>query len=71
MLLAAHALGYAAKWSTGRNAYDPLIKTGLGVAAADHLLGFLYVGSLAAPQEPSPRPDLAGIVHQWTAPVAS
>jgi len=65
ILLAAHAMGYAGKWSTGKNAYMPEIKAGLGVGPDDHVIGFLYIGSLGAPQEPSPRPDLADIVSEW------
>jgi nitroreductase len=68
ILLAAHAMGYAGKWSTGRNAYMPAIKRGLGIAADDHVIGFLYIGSLAMPQEASPRPDLAEVVREWEAP---
>jgi nitroreductase len=68
ILLAAHAMGYAGKWSTGRNAYMPAIKAGLGIPAEDHVLGFLYIGSLAVPQEPSERPDLADIVREWQVP---
>ncbi len=65
ILLAAHAMGFAGKWSTGKNAYDPIIKTGLGVAADDHIIGFLYIGSYAAPQQPSPRPDLSEVTRLW------
>lgn len=65
MLIAAHAMGFAGKWSTGRNAYDPKIKDGLGLAPADHVVGYLYLGSYAAPQEPSPRPAPDGLVQHW------
>lgn len=71
ILLAAHAMGYAGKWSTGRNAYMPEIKAGLGVGPQDHVIGFLYIGSLGALQEPSPRPDLSDIVSEWRAPVSA
>ena len=65
ILLAAHAMGYAGKWSTGKNAYMDPIKAGLGLAPEDHVIGFLYIGSLGSPQEESPRPDLADIVSEW------
>jgi nitroreductase len=71
ILLAAHALGFAAKWSTGRNAYDPIVKAGLGLGPDEHVLGFLHIGAYARPQEPSPRPDLADLVTTWTGPAAS
>jgi nitroreductase len=68
ILLAAHAMGFAGKWSTGRNAYDATIKAGLGIGEDDHVVGFLYIGSYGAPQEPSPRPELAEVTREWTGP---
>src|SRR5262245_21423546 len=44
ILLALHALGYAAAWKTGEAAYDPEVKKALGFAAEDHLVGFIYTG---------------------------
>jgi nitroreductase len=65
MLVAAHALGFGGKWSTGKNAYDSVIREALGVAPRDHILGFLYFGSIGAQQSTSPRPDLDSIVTSW------
>ena len=66
MLLAAHALGFAAKWATGKQAYDPGVKAGLGLADDDRILGFLYLGSYAADHEAlPPRPGLDGVVGEW------
>jgi nitroreductase len=44
VLLALHAQGHAAAWKTGEAAYDPEVKKALGLAADDHLVGFVYVG---------------------------
>jgi nitroreductase len=44
MLLALHAQGFAAAWKTGEAAYDPAVKRALGLAADDHLVGFVYTG---------------------------
>ena len=44
ILLALHALGYAAAWKTGEAAYDTEVKKALGLAADDHLVGFVYTG---------------------------
>ena len=44
LLLALHAQGYAAAWKTGEGAYDAAVKQGLGLAADDHVIGFVYVG---------------------------
>ena len=70
MLLAAHALGFAAKWSTGRQAYDGIVKEGLGLGADDRIMGFLYLGSYATGHEAPPRPSLDGVVSEWP-PAAS
>lgn len=65
MLLAAHALGFAAKWATGRQAYDAGVKAGLGLAENDLIVGFLYVGSYAAEHPAPARPGLDGVVTSW------
>ena len=65
MLLAAHALGFAAKWATGKQAYDPGVKAGLGLADGDRLIGFLYLGSYATEHVLPPRPGLDGVVAEW------
>jgi nitroreductase len=44
ILLALHALGFASAWKTGEAAYDPEVKRALGLAADDHLVGFVYTG---------------------------
>jgi nitroreductase len=44
ILLALHALGYVAAWKTGEAAYDTDVKTSLGLAADDHIVGFVYTG---------------------------
>jgi nitroreductase len=47
MFLAAHALGYGAMWKTGAVAYDRNAKELLGLAAEDHIVGLLYLGTTA------------------------
>ena len=44
ILLALHALGYVAAWKTGEAAYDTEVKKSLGMAADDHIVGFIYTG---------------------------
>jgi nitroreductase len=46
--LAAHAMGYGCLWRTGAVAYDRVVKAGLGVPDEDEIIGFMYVGSIAA-----------------------
>jgi nitroreductase len=40
--------GFGAIWLTGPNTYDPAVAAILGLAPNERLLGFVYVGSLAA-----------------------
>lgn len=47
MMLAAHALGYGAMWKTGGAAYDTGVKALLGLAPEDHIVGFIYLGTIA------------------------
>jgi nitroreductase len=68
MLLAAHALGFAAKWATGKQAYDAGVREGLGLGPDDRIIGFLYLGSPAAGHEAPPRAGLEGIVRDWPPP---
>ena len=65
MLLAAHALGFAAKWATGKQAYDAKVKAELGLSGDDRIMGFLYLGSYAAPHEAPPRSSPDGVVAAW------
>ena len=52
IMLAAHAMGYGAMWKTGEPAYDPGVKTALGLDAEDDIMGFLYVGTRAGGSSP-------------------
>lgn len=56
MFLAANALGYGVMWKTGGAAYDPKVKALLGLAAEDHIVGLLYLGTTttAGPLIPAP-----------------
>lgn len=44
MLLAAHSLGLASIWRTGKPTYDPLMKQFFGLSEDGEVLGFLYFG---------------------------
>lgn len=65
LLHAAHALGFAAQWLTSWAAYDPVIKTRLGLGNDEQLLGFIHIGSTSEPPSERPRPELAGRLRQW------
>ena len=57
ILLAAHALGLGAKWRTGEWACDAKVKEFFGLAADQHIAGFIYVGYPELVSEPAPRPS--------------
>jgi nitroreductase len=57
LLLAAHALGLAAKWRTGEPARDPKVKKFLGFEPDQHLIAFLYLGYPEFEAEPVGRPS--------------
>lgn len=54
IMLAAVALGFNAMWKTGGAAYDAAVKEALGLAAADSIIGFLYLGTEADAPAPGP-----------------
>lgn len=66
MLLAAHAQGLAAKWATGKNAYDPVVRRGLGLAPDDLIVGLLFLGTPTSRHEGTARPALETVVAEWT-----
>jgi len=65
IMLAAPALGYGAMWKTGAPAYDPDVKTALGLSSDDAVLGFLYIGTNAGGSSPIPRPETRDYVTTW------
>ncbi len=65
ILIAAHALGYGAKWLTGANAYDPDVKAALGLAPLDHLAAFVYLGSIEGKPPAVPHADPDKLTFEW------
>src|SRR5687768_14950093 len=57
LLLAAHAMGLAAKWRTSEWARDAKVKEFLGFKADQHLIAFLYIGYPEFVAEFPPRPS--------------
>ena len=45
LFLAAHDLGYGVMWKTGAAAYDALVKASVGLAADDHIVGIMHLGT--------------------------
>jgi nitroreductase len=67
-VLAAHALGYAAQWTTGWIAYDAEAGAILGVKPGERIVGFIHIGTSTVPAGDRPRPALADIVTEWHPP---
>lgn len=68
LLLAAHAMGFAAKWSTGKNAYDPEVAKGLGLAPEDRIIALVSIGRLAADAPVVPHADADAHAALWLGP---
>jgi nitroreductase len=45
LFLAAHDLGYGVMWKTGAAAYDPAVKTALGLRPDDHIVAIMHLGA--------------------------
>ena len=67
LVLAAHALGFAASWLTEWIAYDDKVREALGLAAQERFAGFVYIGRPVKPPEERPRPNLTEVVTRYRA----
>jgi nitroreductase len=66
LLNAIHALGFGGVLLTGAPTYDPAMRTALGLADTERLVGFVYVGTPTQPVPTVTRPDVAEYVTEWT-----
>lgn len=65
MLVAAHALGYAAQWLTEWYAYDGEVGAAMGLEPGERVAGFIYIGTRTSAPDERPRPDLAQRISRW------
>jgi nitroreductase len=65
IVLAAHALGYAAQWTTGWLATDRDAGEVLGLLPLERFVAFVHIGTPTAPAQERPRPALADSVSYW------
>lgn len=70
ILNAIHGLGFAGKWVTGDNCYDPNVNAALGFNKPDRLIGFIYVGTEKMKLPAMERPNPADFVTEWKGPAA-
>jgi len=61
--LAFHAEGFGVQWKTGAPTFDIHVKAGLGLKAADHIIGFMYVGTITEAGRPRSPHDGSRIRH--------
>ncbi len=66
MLLALQAMGYGGMWRTGDMAHSEHVKSKLGLAQTEEIIGFLYVGTPAGEGKPVPPAlDSQEFVKAW------
>jgi nitroreductase len=70
LVFAAHALGYAAHWTTGFIAYEAEARRALGLGDSERVIAVIHIGTPNAPPVERSRPDLARIVTRWEPPRA-
>jgi nitroreductase len=67
LLLAAHAMGFAAGWVTGWAAYSPAVLAAFG-APPERIAGFIFLGTPGAALEERLRPAFVEVVSEWEPP---
>jgi len=67
LVIAAHAMGYAASWITEWYAYDRRVLERLGLGPNERIVGFVHIGTMTKPPEDRDRPKLEAIVTRFQA----
>src|SRR4051812_32096174 len=65
LVLASHAIGFAANWITEWYAYDRRVLDALGLSDSERIAGFVHIGTPAHPAEDRPRPRLSEIATRF------
>ncbi|MCB1488707.1 MAG: nitroreductase [Bauldia sp.] len=65
MVVAAHALGFAAHWVTEWISYDEDAGRLLGLRPGERFVGFVHIGTPSVPPVDRPRPALEDVVEYW------
>ena len=71
VLNALHAKGYGAVLLTGQPSTDAEVTSALGMAPADTMIGFIYVGTPSKEMPQKKRADASPFVEEWTGPVTA
>ena len=67
LMLAAHALGYAAQWLSGWCCYDREAAALLGAKPGERFAGLVAIGTPTVPPVDRPRPAYEDVVTEWRA----
>ncbi|MBD9656102.1 NAD(P)H nitroreductase [Pseudomonas sp. PDM12] len=65
ILLAAYAQGIGAVWRTGELSYDAVVNAGLGLAANEQVIGYLYLGTPQRELRDAPAVNVGDFVSGW------
>lgn len=65
LLLAAQALGLGAFWRSGEMAENPSVQHGLGLAANEQIIGYLYVGTPSQAARAGKALHVTDFVQAW------
>lgn len=68
LVLATHALGYAANWVTNWYSDDAEGRRILGLAPDESVVGFVHIGTRRTPTPDRPRPEIESIVSEYSGP---
>lgn len=67
LVLAAHAMGYAAGWVTGWAAYSPTVLAAFG-RPGERIAGFIFLGTPGVELDERLRPERDEVVSEWAPP---
>jgi len=65
LLYAAQAAGYGANWITDWYAYDAEARALLGLAPAERVAGYVFIGTVKDAPLERERPDSAALTSRW------
>ncbi|WP_397449216.1 nitroreductase family protein [Pseudomonas sp. NA-150] len=65
VIMAAYAMGVGAVWRTGDLSYSAHVAKGLGLAADEEVVAFLYLGTPQNPPRVAAKLDTADFVSAW------
>lgn len=65
LLNAAFATGIGAVWRTGDMAYDPIVKSALGLGEGEELIGYIYLGTPTIPPHAPRESKPADFFSVW------